>query len=562
LKNIILLWTVLLLKTALHSQILYINGDILTMEGRKPQYVQALIEKEGKILFVGSKKAALKQVEKNTKTVDLKGKTLLPSFIDGHSHFSLYCNFIEQANLYPSPVGTVDNIPQVIEAVKTLKTKLKADDKTLLIGFGYDQNQLAEKRHPTAADLDQAFPTNPILLVHISGHMLVANSVALKMANITAETPDPKGGTIIRKQGNKEPEGLVQESAMMAFSRFTAVEKPFEKQVTLMQQAQAYYASCGVTTMQDGLASLANVKSAQKAAENGHLYLDLMLLLGSRFVKSAAQLDSFGFSKTYKNRFRLGGLKLVTDGSPQGKTAFLSKPYLTPVEGCADNCTGQASLSAPLFDSLVLEAYKKNIQIYTHCNGDAAIDMLLNAHKKAVNKLNETNKDRRSVGIHSQIIRPDQLDAYKNYQIIPSFFTNHTYYWGDVHVSNLGLLRAHFISPLKSALDRGILFTNHSDLIVTPLDPLFILWTSVNRLSRSHVVIGKKQRIAPFEGLKALTINGAYQYFEEDRKGSLKVGKLADMVILDKNPLKVKPIDIRHIQVMETIKEGKTVFKK
>jgi predicted amidohydrolase YtcJ len=146
--------------------------------------------------------------------------------------------------------------------------------------------------------------------------------------------------------------------------------------------------------------------------------------------------------------------------------------------------------------------------------------------------------------------------------MIPSFFTNHTYYWGDVHIANLGKERAGFLSPMRSAIDKGILATNHTDNIVTPMDQLFLLYTSVNRISRNGVVVGEAERITAYEGLKAQTINGAYEYFEEDIKGSLKAGKMADLVILDKNPLKVDVGDIKNIKVLETIKEGKTVYKK
>jgi predicted amidohydrolase YtcJ len=159
-------------------------------------------------------------------------------------------------------------------------------------------------------------------------------------------------------------------------------------------------------------------------------------------------------------------------------------------------------------------------------------------------------------------MRPDQLATYKKYKMLPSFFTNHTFYWGDVHIANLGMERASFLSPMKSAMAMDIIATNHTDASVTPMDQLFLLWTSVNRLSRNNVVVGEAQRIDVYRGLKALTINGAYQYFEENTKGSLKAGKLADLVILDKNPLKVNAMTIKDIKVMETIKEGKSIYKK
>jgi predicted amidohydrolase YtcJ len=210
----------------------------------------------------------------------------------------------------------------------------------------------------------------------------------------------------------------------------------------------------------------------------------------------------------------------------------------------------------------MLACYKNNVQLFSHCNGDASIDMMIKGHEFAIRALGDSTSDRRTVIIHSQIMRPDQMNAYKKYNMLPSFFTNHTYYWGDVHIANLGKERASYLSPLRAAFDQGIMATNHTDNIVTPMDQMFLLWTSVNRISRNGVVVGEAQRITPYEGLKALTINGAHEYFEEGAKGSLKAGKLADLVILDRNPLKVDKAAIRDIKVVETVKEGKTVYKR
>jgi hypothetical protein len=194
-----------------------------------------------------------------------------------------------------------------------------------------------------------------------------------------------------------------------------------------------------------------------------------------------------------------------------------------------------------------------------HANGDAAIDMLLRAHEYAA--AGSLDKDRRTTIIHSQFVRADQLDKYAAYKLIPSFYTEHTYYFGDTHVLNRGREQAYFLSPMRAAIDKGIRPTNHTDFVVAPLDQMFVMWTAVNRLSRGGEVIGPDQRITALEALKAITINAAYQYREEASKGTLEVGKLADLVILDKNPLTVDPMAIKDIKVVETIKEGKTIYK-
>lgn len=220
------------------------------------------------------------------------------------------------------------------------------------------------------------------------------------------------------------------------------------------------------------------------------------------------------------------------------------------------------SLSQDALNTLFKTAYKDEVQLFIHCNGDATIDMIIASHEFACKELNQPlDKDRRTIVIHSQFVRPDQLETYRKYNMEPSYFTNHAYFWGDVHVENLGEKRAHFLSPIASAAKLGLKFTNHSDDTVTPLDPLFSVLSAVNRISRSGSVIGENEKATPYQGLKAITLNAAYEFFEEDIKGSLAEGKLADFVILDKNPLTIDLMEIKDVKVMETLKEGKSIFK-
>jgi predicted amidohydrolase YtcJ len=250
-------------------------------------------------------------------------------------------------------------------------------------------------------------------------------------------------------------------------------------------------------------------------------------------------------------------VKVIADGSPQGRTAYFTKPYLTCGPGGEKNWRGTPIVPPEHLNAVVKLAYECDAQVLVHCNGDAAIDMLLDAHKAA-----GAPHGRRTTVVHSQFVRRDQLDLYVQYGINASFFTNHAFFWGDVHMQNLGQERAYFLSPMKTARALGLRMTNHSDFLVTPLDPMFILWTAVNRTSRSGQIIGPDERISVLDGLKALTIDGAHQYFEENRKGSIEVGKLADLVILTANPTKVDPAAIKAIKVAETIKGGKSVFRR
>ena len=537
----------------------YSGGDILTMAEAEPAYAEALAVRDGKILAVGTRAEVDKAAGAGATQVDLAGKTLVPGFIDGHSHLLNYADSLVQANLNPPPIGGVTKIADIIEALRKLKSDMKAGPGDPLIGQGYDQDMLAEGRHPTAADLDAAFPDNPVILVHASGHMLVANSLAFKAVKIDASTPDPEGGTILRKPGGREPLGLVQEMGMYPFQPILKGARKPEVDLDLVKRAVAHYAANGYTTASEALVLGEKMPVIEAAADAGAFSIDVIALPA---FTMAAELVGTGKIKwgEYRKGLKYAGLKIAVDGSPQGKTAYLTRPFLTPVPGCKTDCRGFPNLTQDQVNQLVLLTYKNGVQMFSHCNGDAAIDMMIAGHENAEKVLATPGKDRRTVIIHSQIMRPDQLDAYAKQGLLPSFFSNHVYYWGDVHYANLGPERAEFISPLASAFKRGIRATNHTDATVTPTDPMFLLWTSVNRVTREGRVLGEAERVTPYQGLQALTVNGAYEYFEEASKGTLEVGKRADFVVLDKNPIKVAPMTLKDIRVLETIKDGKRVY--
>lgn len=545
----------------------YFGGDILTMEGEEPRYVDALAVTDGMIAFAGDLADAEGWKGPDTRVVDLDGRTLLPGFVDGHSHIFARVSGQDWADLYAPPVGNVSDFSDIIRALQDKQEELASKPSDWLVGYGYDQDLLEERRHPTAADLDQAFPETPVILMHVSGHMAVVNSAGLKAKGIDASTPDPEGGVIVRLPGTRQPSGVVQERAVYPFLDVVLNNEPLDENdplhggVQKFAAALEYYAENGVTTVQEGGLQESQLAVARAAAERGEMSLDFVGLV---FQPLAEKLIAEGETRwgTYENGIKLAGIKLTVDGSPQGKTAYLTQPYLTPVPGCDSDCRGVSALGAEKVKELFLLSYRNSVQVYAHCNGDAAVDLMLAGHEYALDRLGEApgEKDRRTVIVHSQVMRPEQLDAYARHGIVPSFFTNHTFFWGDVHLANLGEERAAFISPMRSAIDKGIRAANHSDYNVTPMDQMFIVWSAVNRVTRSGRVLGPEQRITPYEALQSITINGAYMLFEEARKGSLEPGKIADLVVLDRNPLKVAPIEIKDIRVMETIKAGKTVF--
>jgi predicted amidohydrolase YtcJ len=490
--------------------------------------------------------------------IDLNGQTLIPGFIDAHSHFSFAMKLVRQADLSPPPVGHINSISAIVNTLDKLKNENNIAPGEWIVGWGYDQDQLEEIRHPNRYDLDVQFPDHPVFLLHTSAHMAVLNSKGLELAGISSETSDPEGGVIVRMPNSREPSGLVQESVLYPVSQL-AISNTADELILLLEETQQFYASQGITTAQDGLMDMATFKFLDSLAMLDKLFLDIEAL--ARFQEAKEWVtdykDRFGRSES---RLRLTGLKIVTDGSPQGKTAFFSKPYLTEVPGCAHACTGVPIVNSDQLSGLLKLTYSNGIQTYVHCNGDASIDMLLDAHRQTKGLWKAESRNSRTVVIHSQFVRPDQLDAYAEFGFVPSFFTNHAFYWGDVHLENLGEERANFLSPLHTANKKGIIVTNHTDYIVTPLNQLFMVWTAVNRTSRSGKVIGPSERISPHEALKAITINAAYQHHTEKMKGSISQGKLADLVILDRNPLEVPKDEIKDIKVVETIKEGKSIY--
>ena len=541
------------------SQLFY-NGNIITMEGDSAATVEAVVEEDGKIAFVGNLADAEKAFPAASK-IDLSGRTMLPGFIDPHSHIGQVINTMGQVDLSSPPVGNVKNFDDILTKLKAFKQEKNIADGEWIFGWGYDENQLDEKKHISKIELDRAFPNNPVYVQHTSGHMGVANTKGLEKAGLNANSKNPDGGMIVRLPGSQELSGLVQETAMYYFAG-TAIEEFADKKAPLFDAAQDYYIENGVTTAQEGMSDPATMAFLREKARQKELKIDVVSLPGAGDLAKNIQDSSLHFGE-YHNRLKFQGTKIIADGSPQGKTAYFTQPYLTPVDGCTSNCRGLPSIPQAELNQLFTLAYKNKHQLFIHSNGDASIDMIIKAHETACQTLGQPlDADRRIIVIHSQFVRPDQLATYKKYRLMPSFFTNHAYFWGDDHVRNLGEKRAFFLSPMRAAEELGLTYTNHSDCIVTPINPLFTVWSAVNRVSRSGVVIGPDQRVSPYLALKATTLAAATQYFEEDRKGSLKVGKIADFVVLDQNPLTLDPMKIKDIRVMETIKEGKSIYKR
>ena len=542
---------------------LFYGGSILTMEGMQPKYAEALLVKDGKILFVGSKQQAERLADTQVQYINLNNKTLLPSFIDAHSHVNMVGFHQMVANLYPMPDGSVSDINSLVNVMNTWKTQNPTVIKTMggwILGNGYDDAQLSEQRHPTATDLDRVSKDQPVMILHQSGHLASVNHKALELLNFNQNTPNPEGGVIRREANSNVPNGVLEESAL--FTAIGSIFKDVPPQVMfqIAQKGIDAYVKNGFTTVQEGRADQGTTEMWHALAKQNQLPIDVVSY--PDITTSQEYMLKQGSSRQYDHHFRIGGVKISLDGSPQGKTAWLTQPYLVPPEGKDKSYKGYAAIKDDQqVNQYINLAFKQGWQVLAHANGDAAIDQFIGAVKDATAK--QGKADRRSVLIHSQTIRDDQLDQLKALDIIPSFFSLHTFYWGDWHrQQTLGEVRAARISPTATALKKQLIFTEHHDAPVVPPNSLMMLDATVNRVTRSNDVLGADERISPYLALKSMTDWAAYQYFEDQHKGTLTQGKLADLVILDQNPLTIPSREIKNIQVLATYKEGNLIYQK
>lgn len=510
---------------------------------------EAVYIEDGRVRGRGTKEEMLALKKKDTVCTDLEGRTLMPAFIDGHSHFTGLANSLSQCDL-----SEAKNFDDIIEKMRAFLKENNIPKGEWVAGANYDHNFLEEKQHPNRRVLDQISAEHPIVIVHASSHMGAANSLAFKCQGISEEVSDPEGGHYGR-DGEGRLNGYMEENAFIGFQNSLPMI-PVERLFALMQKAQEIYASYGITTVQEGMVTKPLFQLLKTAADQKLLYLDLAAYLDLETCKDMpAQYPEY--QKQYRNRLKIGGFKIFLDGSPQGRTAWMKEPY----ENASDGYRGYPIKTDEHLYRLILEALRQGQQLLSHCNGDAAAEQLVNQFER-VHKDYPLYALNRPVMIHAQLVAEEELRRMKELSMSPSFFTAHTYYWGDIHIENFGMSRAENISPAKTALRLGLPFTFHQDSPVLPPDIFRTLWCAEERVTRKGVRLNPKESISIYEGLKAMTRNGALQYFEEDSKGSIEPGKLADFVILDRNPLEIPAEEVKDIRVMKTFKEGNCVYSR
>ena len=461
------------------------------------------------------------------------------------------------ADLNSPPIGDIINLPQLVDRLQQFAAS-RGDG--WIVGHGYDDTLLAETRHPTRDDLDRVSAVRPVAVVHVSGHLAVVNSVALAELGIDESTPDPEGGVIVRDAGSadgRRPNGVLEETAARAVWEHT-LDLSMMDALRMTTQAAEEYLAVGVTTASAGgmptsVARLLGVLSNWNQFPQRVALFPLFEEVGEALFSGETALEQFEAGRVSAPR-----VKIIADGSIQGYTGYLTEPYYVPFKGDA-SYRGYPSVSREALFRQVAGLYQRRIQVAIHCNGDASIDDGLDAIEAAMAQ--HPWPDARPLIIHAQMTRKDQIDRMAAMGVTPSFFSAHTYYWGDRHAAIfMGPERAANMSPGRWAMDAGVRFSSHLDTPVTPMLPLQAVWSQVERKSTGGVVIGPAQRIERLPALRAVTIDAAWQVFMDDQVGSIEPGKRADLVVLSDNPLTAP--DVRAIRVDRTVIDGATVYQR
>ena len=517
---------------------LYFGGPIVTLE--EPRYAQALVERGGRIAYVGDREEAERLAGPGARRVDLEGRALLPAFLDPHSHL-LACAYAR----LQVPLGECAGWGEIADRLSRHVQERGVQPGEWVKGTGYDQNALAEGAAPDRFCLDRACPHNPVVIQHASGHAGVFNTLALERLGVL------NGDCGLERDGQGELTGRGEENPFLDLLGRIPMDG-LEDVLRAFQGAQEEYASHGIATAQEGLLQPVMAPVYREILRRGLLYLDVNAYVPPADYDRLRGQFAQGVSAS-PGIFQVAGMKIFLDGSPQGGTAWVREPYAGG--GCG---------TSTMTDGQVLSAFRqaldRDAQLLAHCNGDRAAEqyltLLAQAEREAGKKLC------RPVMIHAQLLGLDQLERVKALGVIPSFFVAHVYHWGEIHVKNFGLDRAGRISPAGSALAWGIPFTFHQDSPVIPPDMLETIWCACVRKTKTGRVLGAEERIPVEAALRAVTQTAALQYGLERELGTLRPGKRADFVLLSGDPLRTPPEELKKLQVERTIQRGRTIWSR
>lgn len=513
-------------------------GRVLTMS--EPLYAEAVLVEDGIISAVGNKAELIKDFY--GEVVEFDG-LLMPSFIDAHSHFTMTASQASQCDLR----GCL-SLSEVSGRIRAYIDDFGIKEGEWVVANNFDHLAFSVPREPDLAEIDAICPNNPLILKHASAHMLIASPYALKISGITAESAANAPNNIIVKNGKLT--GLLKEGAMSLVSKHVP-QLTVERIFSSYKKTAERYASHGITTVQDGFIGERNLQLYRMLNDNGPLDIDLVGYIGGsgNYKRLKDEFDSFNKLQGLS----IGGIKALLDGSPQLRTAWVREPYITE-----DTCYHPLVKDEALINAFKVTA-DHNTQLLVHCNGDAAVEQFLRCLEIAEEE-KPSLKDLKPVIIHAQLMGRDQIPRAKALGAVISFFVAHCYHWGDTHLNNLGDERGMYISPAGTAIKHNVPYTFHQDTPVIECDMLETVWCAVNRITRNGVSLAESERISVLDALRAVTVNAAYQYSQDHIKGTVEVGKYADLLILDRDILEIDPMQIRNVRVLKTYKQGRCIY--
>jgi len=529
-----------------------INGTVITV-ARESNVAEAVAVQEDKIIAVGSTAEIQELITPDTEVIDLQGRTVVPGFIDCHCHPSTG----GPRSLYEINIQDATSIDDIVEMIGQRARELPAG--SWILARRYDDRHLKEKRHPNKGDLDRATTDHPVCLRRRDDHISVANTKALKLANITRDTPVPEGGTIDRDPDTGDPNGVVRDEAQ-AILRKAVPSYSIDETKKGILYACDEFARHGITSFTDAIVTSDGFAAYQELVNESALPLRAGLLVtwtySSSYPDHSEELVNLGLRAGFGNKYlRIVGTKFSIDGSMSGRTAALYEPY------CQEPGNyGTLVFPPEMLIAEVVRAHKAGLRPCIHAIGDRAIDVALDALETALQERPEP--DARLRIEHCSLPTNEALHRFKRLGIMIASSAGFIYELGAANLASLGQERMKYYLPHKTYIDMGIVAAGNSDWSVTNPNVLQQIYGSVTRKSPSGEIIGGNQAIPVMDALRLYTINGAYASFEEDIKGSIEPGKLADFVILDKNILAVNPEEIKDIQVESTIVGGQCIYKK
>lgn len=529
------------------ADIVLLNGEVITVD-QKNTVAEAVAIKDNRITVVGSNQEVKSFIGEKTDVIDLQGKTLLPGFIDSHIHLVGYG--VNQLAV-SCKAEHIDSIEALLADLK--KKALETPKGEWIRAWGFNETAVKEKRYPTIAELDAISIEHPIIVTRTCSHISVVNSKAFEIAQINENTPDPNGGVIEKNQAGKLTGRLI-EAANMGMNEIASYTE--SELIKAVKMASDHFVASGITSIHEaggfGPLSYRLLQQAVKSKDiRVRIYAMICQLNNSHeFVNK--MVEAGVVTGTGNERFKVGPAKLFTDGSSTGPTIATREPYSSD-----PNNSGILYYSEEEIYRVLGEAHKKGYQITVHAQGDKAIEMYLNCVEKAL-EVSPRNNHRHRIE-HAGISSPDLQERMKKLGMIPIPNPPFPYEFGEIYVEHYGE-RVNHMYPVRDFIDRGIMAAGGSDAPVTDYNPLLGIHVAVNRKSKSGMAIGLNQSISLMEAIKLYTWNGAYASFEEEIKGSIEVGKLADLVILNDSILSVNPNQIKDLKVETTIIDGEIIY--